>query len=58
MHKMNAVIQQKDYLIQLMQEKIKNMQEKQKDYDRLIKISERNDMDKGVSLNISEKNAI
>ncbi len=58
MHKMNAVIQQKDYLIQLMQEKIKNMQEKQKDYDKLIKISERHDMDKGVSLNISEKNAI
>ena len=45
-------------LNKLMQEKIKNMQEKQKDYDRLLKISEKHDMDKGVSLNISEKNAI
>ena len=58
MHKMNAVIAQKDYLIQLMQEKIRNMQEKQKDYDRLVKISERNEKSKGVNLNIQEKDAI
>ena len=58
MHKMNAVIAQKDYFIQLMQEKIKTMQEKQKDYDRLVKISERIEQNKGVTLNIEEKDAI
>lgn len=58
MHKMNAVIAQKDYLIQLMQEKIKTMQEKQKDYERLVKINEGIEMKKGVTLNIQEKDAI
>ena len=58
MQKMTAVIEQKDYFIQLMQEKIKAMQEKQKDYDRLVKISERNEKSKGLSLSIQEKDAI
>ena len=58
MHKMNAVIAQKDYFIQLMQEKIKTLQEKQKDYDRLVKMNEKNEMKKGLTLNIQEKDAI
>ena len=58
MHKMNALIAQKDYLIQLMQEKIKTMQEKQNDYDRLVKINEKIEQNKGVTLNIQEKDAI
>ena len=58
MHKMNAAIQQKDFLIQLMQEKIRSLQEKQKDYDKIVKLHELNEKKNGVSLKINEKEAI
>ena len=52
---MQATIQQKDYLIQLMQEKIKNLQVKEEKYDKLIKFQENVEEKAGIALKINEK---
>lgn len=53
-HQLSTTIQQKDYLIALMQEKIKNQQEKLSKYDEMVKFQEKVEKNAGVSLNINE----
>ena len=55
MKNMVSNIQQKDYLIHLMQDKIKTLQEKLEGYDKLKKLEEDVEKMAGISLEISEK---